>query len=479
MNLSEMTIAGAGRMLRGGETTSVALTEAAIARMEATEARLNAFITPTPDDALASARQADADLAAGNDHGPLHGIPIAIKDLCATRGIRTTAGSAVLGDWVPDFDATVVRKLHEGGAVSLGKLNLHEFAFGTTSMNEHYGAVHNPWDLSRHPGGSSGGSGAAVAAGVVFGAIGTDTGGSIRMPAALCGTAGLMPTYGVVSRKGVTALSWSLDHIGPLTRTAEDSALFLKTIAGYDAGDPGSLHTPEGWDPTSEIGMPLSGLRIGVARSQFERVQPEVAARVNDALDVIRKLGASVTDVQIPMLDEGFQLPIISAEAASYHARWLQESPEKYSDSVRRAILNGFGVSAVEYLDALAGLPRAVDVGRDALHAARRDPPPANARVGDHVQELDDVGITAHAREADQAAVEVGRDVVVTRAEHLRGLGGRASAVTIPADQPVERVELVDVDMPVLDEGHALEHRRILPDGLARPPRRAASTMIG
>ncbi|MCA9845607.1 MAG: Asp-tRNA(Asn)/Glu-tRNA(Gln) amidotransferase GatCAB subunit A, partial [Dehalococcoidia bacterium] len=208
-----MTIAGAGRMLRGGETTSVALTEAAIARMEATEARLNAFITPTPDDALASARQADADLAAGNDHGPLHGIPIAIKDLCATRGIRTTAGSAVLGDWVPDFDATVVRKLHEGGAVSLGKLNLHEFAFGTTSMNEHYGAVHNPWDLSRHPGGSSGGSGAAVAAGVVFGAIGTDTGGSIRMPAALCGTAGLMPTYGVVSRKGVTALSWSLDHI--------------------------------------------------------------------------------------------------------------------------------------------------------------------------------------------------------------------------------------------------------------------------
>ena len=353
MNLSEMTIAGAGRMLRGGETTSVALTEAAIARMEATEARLNAFITPTPDDALAAARQADADLAAGNDHGPLHGIPIAIKDLCATRGIRTTAGSAVLTDWVPDFDATVVRKLHEGGAVSLGKLNLHEFAFGTTSMNEHYGAVHNPWDLSRHPGGSSGGSGAAVAAGVVFGAIGTDTGGSIRMPAALCGTAGLMPTYGVVSRKGVTALSWSLDHIGPLTRTAEDSALFLKTIAGYDAGDPGSLHTPDGWDPTSEIGMPLSGLRIGVARSQFERVQPEVAARVNEALDVIRKLGASVTDVQIPMLDEGFQLPIISAEAASYHARWLQESPEKYSDSVRRAILNGFGVSAVEYLDAL------------------------------------------------------------------------------------------------------------------------------
>ncbi len=353
MDLVAMTIADAGRLLRARETTSVALTEAAIARMDATEPHLNAFITPTPELALAAAAQADKDLAAGNDRGPLHGIPIAIKDLCATKGVRTTAGSKVLGDWVPDFDATVVTKLHEAGAVSLGKLNLHEFAFGTTSLNEHYGPVHNPWDLSRHPGGSSGGSGAAVAAGVVFGAIGSDTGGSIRIPAALCGTAGLMPTYGVVSRAGVAPLSWSLDHIGPLTRTVEDSALFLKAIAGYDAGDPGSLETPAGWDPASSLGKSLRGIRIGVARSQFERVQPEVAERVNEALAVLLRLGASVTDVQIPMLDEGFRLPIISAEAASYHARWLQECPEKYSDSVRRAILSGFGVSAVEYLDAL------------------------------------------------------------------------------------------------------------------------------
>ena len=353
MNLMDLTIAEAGRQLRARETTAVALAEACIVRMDETEPSLNAFITPTPDAAMEAAARADAELAAGRDRGPLHGIPIGIKDLCATRGLRTTAGSRVLSGWVPDFDATVVTKLEEAGAVSLGKLNLHEFAYGTTSKNEHYGAVHNPWDLSRHPGGSSGGSGAAVAAGTVFGAIGTDTGGSIRIPAALCGTAGLMPTYGLVSRNGVTALSWSLDHVGPLTRTAEDAALFLNAIAGHDPADPGSVHAPGGWSAAAELGQPVGGLRIGVARSQFERVQPEVAQRVADALEVLRGLGATLTDVQLPMLDAGLRLPILAAEAASYHQRWLKESPELYSEGVRRALLVGQGVTAVEYLDAL------------------------------------------------------------------------------------------------------------------------------
>jgi aspartyl-tRNA(Asn)/glutamyl-tRNA(Gln) amidotransferase subunit A len=349
----ELTIAEAARQLRARETTAVALTEAGIARMEETEPALNAFITPTPDAAMEAASRADSELASGRDRGPLHGIPIGIKDLCATRGVRTTAGSKILGDWVPDFDATAVTKLADSGAISLGKLNLHEFAYGTTSKNEHYGAVHNPWDTTRHPGGSSGGSGAAVAAGSVFAAIGSDTGGSIRIPAALCGTAGLMPTYGLVSRAGVTALSWTLDHIGPLARTTEDCALFLEAIAGHDPADPGSVQAPAGWSASAELGQGVAGLRIGVARSQFERVQTEVAQRVVEALDVLRGLGATLTDVQIPMLDAGLRLPILAAEAASYHQRWLKESPELYSDAVRRAILMGQGVTAVEYLDAL------------------------------------------------------------------------------------------------------------------------------
>jgi aspartyl-tRNA(Asn)/glutamyl-tRNA(Gln) amidotransferase subunit A len=353
MDLQRLTIAEAGRQLRSGQTTSRALTEASLARVEALEPKLNAFITLTADAARAAADRADAGLAAGNDHGPLHGIPVGIKDLCATRGVRTTAGSGVLADWIPDFDATVVTKLREGGAVSLGKLNLHEFAYGVTSNNAHFGAVHNPWGLERHPGGSSGGSGAAVAGGEVFAAIGSDTGGSIRIPAALCGTVGLMPTYGRVSRAGVTPLSWSLDHVGPLARTVEDAALFLNAIAGYDSADPGSIHS-DGFDATAELGQPIEGLRIGVARSQFERCEPGIVAAVSAALDVLRHLGATVVDVEVPgLFDVGLGLPILGAEAAAYHAQWLRECPEKYSDEVRALLLRGATTSAVDYINAL------------------------------------------------------------------------------------------------------------------------------
>jgi aspartyl-tRNA(Asn)/glutamyl-tRNA(Gln) amidotransferase subunit A len=353
MDLQQLTIAEAGRQLRSGATTSRALTEACLARVQALEPKLNAFITLTADSAMEAAARADADLAAGTDRGPLHGIPVGIKDLCATKGVRTTAGSGVLSDWVPGFDATVVAKLREGGAVSVGKLNLHEFAYGVTSNNAHFGAVHNPWNLERHPGGSSGGSGAAVASGGCFAAIGSDTGGSIRIPASLCGTVGLMPTYGRVSRAGVTPLSWSLDHVGPLARSVEDAALFLNAIAGYDSADPGSIASA-GFDATAELGQPIAGLRIGVARSQFERCEPGIVAAVSTALDVLRNLGATVTDVDIPGLSEvGLGLPILGAEAAAYHAQWLRECPEKYSDEVRALLMRGATVSAVEYINAL------------------------------------------------------------------------------------------------------------------------------
>ncbi len=351
-DLTFLTIAEAGRLLRARELTSVELTNACIARADAVEPALNAFITRTPELALAAARAADVELAAGLDRGPLHGIPVAVKDLCATRGVRTTAGSAILADWIPDHDATVVTKLREAGAVPLGKLNLHEFAYGVTSNNPHYGPVRNPWNTGCHPGGSSGGSGASVAAGECFAAIGTDTGGSIRIPAALCGMVGLMPTYGLVSRAGVTPLSWSLDHVGPLARTVQDAALFLNQVAGFDPADPGSA-THSGFDAMAELGRDIKGIRVGVSRSQAESVEPAVAAAFETALGLLRHLGALVVDVEIPLLDAGLRVNVLQAEAAAYHARWLRECPEKYGDDVRALLLWGATLTAVDYINDL------------------------------------------------------------------------------------------------------------------------------
>ncbi|GAB4328271.1 MAG: amidase [Dehalococcoidia bacterium] len=351
-DLHALTISEAAALLRSRETTSADLTEACLARIEALEPRLNAFITVTADLALEQAREADRDLAAGRDRGPLHGIPVAVKDLCATKGIRTTAGSRILEDWIPEQDATVVTKLRAAGAILLGKLNLHEFAYGVTSNNAFFGPVRNPWDTDRHPGGSSGGSGAAVAARMCFAAIGSDTGGSIRIPAALCGTVGLMPTYGLVSRAGVVPLSWSLDHVGPLARTVRDAALFLNQVQGHDPADPGSArHAPI--DAAAELGQDVRDLRIGVVRSQFRYLEADVAAAVEAALETLRSLGAVLEDVTIPMLDQGLNLSILGAEAAAYHAQWLRERPGDYSDEVRALLLRGLAVPAHAYLNDL------------------------------------------------------------------------------------------------------------------------------
>src|SRR5207244_7225723 len=218
-------------------TSPVSLVESCLARIEVVEPRLNAFITVTAGLAREQARQAEREIEAGRYKGPLHGIPIAVKDLFATRGIRTTAGSRILADWVPDEDATVVRKLREAGAVLLGKLGMHEFAYGISSVNPHFGDVHNPWDTSRIPGGSSGGSAVAVVALEAYATLGSDTGGSIRIPAALCGCVGLKPTYGRASLAGTVPLSWSLDHSGPLARGVRDAAIVTGAIAGHDPQD--------------------------------------------------------------------------------------------------------------------------------------------------------------------------------------------------------------------------------------------------
>jgi aspartyl-tRNA(Asn)/glutamyl-tRNA(Gln) amidotransferase subunit A len=302
-----VTIREAAGSLRARQVSSVELATEALARIDRDNARgnsgLGAFITVTRQQALDQAHQADADLAAGHDRGPLHGIPVAVKDLFATRGVRTTAGSRVYENWVPSFDATVVEKLQAAGAVMLGKLNMHELAYGITSANPHFGAVRNPWNSGHSPGGSSGGSGAAVAAGMVYAAMGSDTGGSIRIPASFCGAVGLKPTYGRVSRYGALPLAYSLDHMGPLTRTVRDAALVLNAIAGYDRRDGTSSRRPV-VDYVPEDGCGIRGVRIGIPQDFFfERLDADVEASVHAAIARAASLGAVLKPIMLkPMV---------------------------------------------------------------------------------------------------------------------------------------------------------------------------------
>ena len=266
--LCYLTIAEAAAGLRRKQFSAVELADACLDRIEAHDAKLHSFITLTADLALAQARQAEKELRSGVDRGPLHGIPIALKDLYATKGIRTTCHSAVLEHWLPDQDATTVTKLQDAGTVLLGKLGMHEFAFGGPSLDAPFPAVRNPWNTAHIPGGSSSGSGAALAAGFCFGALGSDTGGSIRTPSSHCGIVGIKPTYGRCSRYGVIPLSWSLDHTGPMARSVEDCAIMLQVLAGYDAKDNASANVPVA---NFQAGMKdgVKGLRIGVPRKNW------------------------------------------------------------------------------------------------------------------------------------------------------------------------------------------------------------------
>jgi aspartyl-tRNA(Asn)/glutamyl-tRNA(Gln) amidotransferase subunit A len=299
MALHELTIAEARAQLDSGATTAVALTEAALARIAALEPSLHAFLLTTPEIALSQAQAADQRIAAGQA-GPLTGIPLGIKDVIVTKDIRTTCGSKILENWVPPYDATVVTKLKEAGAVTLGKLNMDEFAMGSSNENSAFGGTRNPWDLERVPGGSSGGSAAAVAAGEAFGTLGTDTGGSIRQPAALCGVVGIKPTYGRVSRFGLVAFASSLDQCGPFARTVEDAALLLETIAGYDPRDSTSanLAVP---DYRAALTGDVRGLRVGVPREYFvDGMEPGVEAAVRTAKAPLKDLGAQIFEVSLP-----------------------------------------------------------------------------------------------------------------------------------------------------------------------------------
>src|SRR6266566_4887166 len=266
--LCYLTIIEAAAALRKNDVSPVDLTEATLKRIQAIDSNLHAFITVTADLALQQARQAEQELSAGKDRGPLHGIPIALKDLYATKGIRTTCHSAVLQDWVPDYNATAVTKLADAGTILLGKLGMHEFAFGGPSVDAPFPAVRNPWNTAHIPGGSSSGSGAALAAGLSLGSLGSDTGGSIRTPSSHCGVVGMKPTYGRVSRCGVVPLSWSLDHAGPMARNVEDCAILLQAIAGYDPNDPASANVRVP-DFRAELKNGIKSLRVGVPRANW------------------------------------------------------------------------------------------------------------------------------------------------------------------------------------------------------------------
>jgi aspartyl-tRNA(Asn)/glutamyl-tRNA(Gln) amidotransferase subunit A len=321
------TIRELGARYRTRELSPVEVTQALLARIAKLDPALHAFVTLTADRALSDARTAETALARG-DARPLLGIPIAHKDIYCTRGIRTTGGSALLADWVPDEDATCVRRWQEAGVVLMGKLITHEFAFGIQFPGHRFHAARNPWNLDHVPGGSSSGSGAALAAGLVHGATGSDTGGSIRGPAAFCGIVGLKPTYGRSSRAGVLTLSWTLDHTGPMARTVEDCAYLMQPLAGHDPADPASSRAPVG-DYVAALGRDVRGLKIGVPRNYFfDGVDAEIVQAFEEAMATLKRLGAEVRDVRIPTMDAAHSfLLILLAEAYAYHERDLREHP--------------------------------------------------------------------------------------------------------------------------------------------------------
>ncbi|HEY8120588.1 MAG TPA: amidase [Myxococcota bacterium] len=365
LDLANLSIARAARALRAKELSPLELTDAYLRRIEQLNPRVNAYITVTAERARGDARRATDELAAGKPRGPLHGIPIAHKDLYETAGIRTTGGGKFHASHVPAEDCTVARKLREAGTILLGKLNTHEYAYGVTTNNPHYGATRNPWDLTRVPAGSSGGSGAAIAAGLATATTGTDTGGSIRMPASVCGVVGLKPTYGRVSKAGVLPLSYAYDHAGPIARTVEDAALLLNAIAGYDPADAASVRVPVD-DATAQLGAGVRGLRVGVPRAWFfERLDGEVAAAVERALGELARLGAELRDIELP--DVGAAVAgtfgFVLAEAQQIHAKSLRARPQDFGDDVRALLTSPAPDSAA----LMAGLR-----GRDALTAAMR-----------------------------------------------------------------------------------------------------------
>jgi aspartyl-tRNA(Asn)/glutamyl-tRNA(Gln) amidotransferase subunit A len=399
------TIQQLSRQIRDRSISPVELTRDCLARIDQLNPALNAFITVTADSALEQARRAEQEILRGEWRGPLHGIPIGLKDILDTAGLRTTAASALYKDRIPTEDAEVVRRLRAAGAIILGKQNLHEFAYGGSSLISWFGEVRNPWDITRLTGGSSGGSAASVAAGLGFAAVGTDTAGSIRLPAAYCGVVGLKPTYGRVSARGVVPLSWSYDHVGPIVNSVYDAALMLQVLAGYDAGDPASIDAPVPdfvaavaqhvtQHSAQHVAQPTPKLRIGVPRAFFfDDLHPEVAAAIEKAIEIFRELRAETREVKLEVSTTDRKLA--SAEAYAYHEQFVARSPELYQPSTLARIQSGARISASDALRA----SRDLQASRHAIRKIFDDvevlltptvpiPPPAIADLREHPDTL-------------------------------------------------------------------------------------------
>jgi aspartyl-tRNA(Asn)/glutamyl-tRNA(Gln) amidotransferase subunit A len=349
-DLCDLPLLDVAEKIRSRQVSPVDVMRSVLVRIDTLDHTLNAFVTVLAEHALDDAREAEREILAGHYRGPLHGVPISIKDLFATKGIRTTASSRVLADHVPDYDATVVERLRAAGAIVFGKTNMLEFAYA--AVHPDYGPTPNPWDPARSSSGSSSGSAVAVATGMGYGSIGSDTGGSIRLPAAYCGIVGLKPTYGRVSRHGGIPVSWSADHFGPMTRTAGDAAALLGAIAGEDPRDPTSGRVPVP-DFVAALDGGLAGMRIGVSDLYLrQHVDPTVQLLVERAIATLERLGAKVEEIQLPPPSEAVAalLAILMPEATVYHLPWLREQPESYSSAVRERLELGAMTPAVSYI---------------------------------------------------------------------------------------------------------------------------------
>jgi aspartyl-tRNA(Asn)/glutamyl-tRNA(Gln) amidotransferase subunit A len=348
------TIETVGSLIQKKKLSPVELIKLSLARINEHDSTLTAFITVIEEEAINQAKVLEDELQNGEVRGPLHGIPIAVKDLLQTEGVRTTGGSKLFEDWIPDQDATSVHRMKEAGAIIIGKANLHEFAMGATTENPHYGNAKNPWDIKKIPGGSSGGSAIATATGMAFGSIGTDTAGSVRLPAAMCGTVGFKPTYGLVSRHGSFPFSWSLDHVGPMTRTVKDAAIMLEVMKGYDSKDHSSIKKSH---PIyfKESLQDLKGIKLGFYEPyMFSGIDPDVKRVIEQAFNQLKALGAEIIPIDLPGINEALDglKTIAQSEVVSFHDPLLKKHGDLYGDDLKFRFQFGRDISATAYINA-------------------------------------------------------------------------------------------------------------------------------
>ena len=378
----ELSASELSRLIAGRELSSLDAVSAAVTRLERLEDKLNAFITVVREQALAEAKRADEDIAHGRNRGPLHGVPVTIKDMFETAGVRTTGGSKILADWVPETDSALVERLRAAGAIIIGKTNLDEFGHGGTSTLSHFGPVHNPWNIDRIAGGSSGGSAAAVASRIGPLSYGTETGSSVRRPASYCGIVGFKPTFGIISRHGSFRGAWSQDHVGIFARSVKDITLGLDPVAGFDARDPASVHQ-EKPAYAARLDANVKGLRVGVLRRFLEGVDPEVRQAFEAALKVLAETGCEIVDLDVPELSYAAMTSMMtsSAESAGINRHWFREHYHDFVPHVAKGLAVGMTITASEYLTVQRARHRIRDALRATFEEVNIIAAPTTARV--------------------------------------------------------------------------------------------------